>query len=335
MTSTAVTCPHCGAPLASDALICPRCGKLVHEQELNKLATSAQAMEATDLRAAADLWTQCLALLPSGSPIYVALSQRAAALSQGQAPPPFAPQQARTPRAPDPLSIALFKTFGSMLLSIVVYMAVFKIGWAFATGFFLLILVHEMGHVLALRYYHYSASPPIFLPFIGAVINLRQPPRNAWEEAVIGIGGPVTGSLAAFVCYGLWLRYPDNHLLLSLAYFGFILNFFNMIPVPPLDGGRVTAAVSPWAWVAGLATIVFWFVYELIATHQPSIIMILILIFAFPRLRQTFRNRAIRKNPYYAIGRRANWTMGILYLALTVVLAIFYYKTSRYLPPLL
>jgi Zn-dependent protease len=305
----------------------------VHEQELNNLANQAQAMEATDPQAAAQLWGQCLKLLPVDSPPYVAVAQRMDAVSRGEPPPPIPAQQARTPRPPDPLSVALFKTIGSMILSIVIYTWYLHAGWQVASGFVLLILVHEMGHVAALRYYGYSASPPIFIPFVGAIINLRQSPRNAWEEAVIGIGGPVTGTIAAFVCYGIWLKHPGSELWLVLSYFGFLLNFFNMIPIPPLDGGRVTAAVSPWAWIAGLGTIVLWFVYQFIVYQRLSWIMILIIFFAFPRIRQTLQSRALRNTPYYAIGRRANWTMGIIYLALTILLAIFYFNTQRYMQP--
>jgi hypothetical protein len=75
----------------------------------------------------------------------------------------------------------------------------------FAVGFVVLMLVHELGHSIAMRYFRLSASPPIFIPFLGAVINLRQTPRNALEEAIVGIGGPVTGTIAAGVTYLLYL----------------------------------------------------------------------------------------------------------------------------------
>jgi Zn-dependent protease len=334
MTQSAALCSRCGTPLAQGALYCPQCGTLVYERELKDLAARAQATEATDPRAAADLWRQCLPLLPPNSQPYVDLSQRIATLSSGGAPVSFQVGGQNPPRPPvksDPLSVALFKTIGSMVISIAIYASVWQMDWQLASGFVLLILVHEMGHVAALRYYGYSASPPIFIPFVGAIINLRQPPRNAWEEAIIGIGGPVTGAIAAFACYAMWIKHPESELWLILSYFGFLLNFFNMIPIPPLDGGRVTAAVSPWAWIAGLGTIGLWFIYQFIVYQRLSWIMILIIIFAFPRIRQTLQSRALRNTPYYAIGRRANWTMGIAYLALTILLAVFYFKTQHYM----
>src|SRR5205085_372286 len=101
-----------------------------------------------------------------------------------------------------------------------------------------LILVHELGHVAAMRHYGLSASPPIFIPFMGALINLRQPPQDAKVEAVVGIGGPIAGTVGALACYALYLGLPDGSarmLTHQLAFVGFALNLFNLLPVPPLD----------------------------------------------------------------------------------------------------
>jgi hypothetical protein len=77
-------------------------------------------------------------------------------------------------RQPDPWPLAVTKTAVSMLISIVVYSMLF--GLMFSTGFVALILIHELGHVFAMKYYRLRASPPIFIPFLGAVINLRDRP---------------------------------------------------------------------------------------------------------------------------------------------------------------
>ena len=190
----------------------------------------------------------------------------------------------------------------------------------------LLILIHEMGHVIALRYYGYSASPPIFIPFMGALINLRQPPRNAWEEAVIGIGGPVLGTIGSLACFGVWWFFPESTVALKVAVFGFMLNFFNMLPIPPLDGGRVTAAISPWAWILGLAAMGYWLVADYVNYGRVNFIIALIIFFAFPRIRDTLQNKSIRNHPYYQIGRGASWTMGLAYLSLSAVLAVYYFQ---------
>src|SRR6185369_10020007 len=123
-----------------------------------------------------------------------------------------------------------------------------------------------------------SASPPIFIPFLGAVINLRQSPRNALEEAIVGIGGPVLGTLGAGVTYLLYLK-TGSYLMFRLAEFGFMLNLFNMLPVPPLDGGRVTAAVSPWIWITGLLAVVAIGIGDYYRHGQIDYMMVLILLF--------------------------------------------------------
>ena len=221
----------------------------------------------------------------------------------------------------DPWHVALLKTGGSMALSIYLYAQIWN--WQFATGFVLLILVHELGHSLAMRYYGLSASPPIFIPFLGALINLRQPPRNALEEAVVGIGGPVTGTIGAAVSYAIYLN-THEPLFLLLAYFGFLLNLFNMLPVPPLDGGRVTAAVSPWIWMPGLAAVLAWMAYDYFTTGRVSFILLLLLLFAWPRIRSIL-SAHVRGGPYYNIGKPAQWGMGAAYILLGGILAVMFF----------
>ncbi|HYO11136.1 MAG TPA: site-2 protease family protein [Tepidisphaeraceae bacterium] len=235
------------------------------------------------------------------------------------------------PRPPDAWPVAVAKTVGSMLLSIVVYAWLFShpgdanFGAKFAVGFVLLILVHELGHSFAMRYYGLSASPPIFIPFLGAVINLRQMPRNALEEAVVGIAGPVTGTLAAAATYALYLR-TGSILFLRLAEFGFFLNLLNLLPVPPLDGGRVTAAVSPKIWMLGIVGAVAWLVWDFVRYQQFNPILVLLLLFAWPRIRQTLLMRAAG-GAYYRIGRPAKIVMGAAYLLLGLSLAAMYFVT--------
>jgi Zn-dependent protease len=325
MNDPVTQCPRCAAPLPYGARVCPNCNMLVYAAQLNQLAAEAIAYEPTEPSVAVAIWRQCLDLLPPDSQQHADIAARINALAAGFAPPALPNGEAPVQQGDDPLPLALFKTIGSMALSIALYMWLFQWDWRLAVGFVLLILIHEMGHVMALRHYGYSASPPIFIPFMGALINLRQPPRNAWEEAVIGIGGPIAGTVGALACYAVWRVYPDNDTALTLAVFGFMLNFFNMLPVPPLDGGRITAAVSPWAWIAGLIAIVTWMVRDWLVTGRLSFIMILVLFVALPRIRDTLRSRELRNHPYYQIGRQASWLMGVMYISLTAVLAVFYF----------
>src|SRR5947199_8032375 len=92
----------------------------------------------------------------------------------------------------------LLKSGGTMLLMIWVYTQIW--GWQFALGFVLLLLVHESGHLLVAKKFGLKVGAPVFIPFMGAFIALKEAPRNAWIEACVGIGGPMLGSLGALVC---------------------------------------------------------------------------------------------------------------------------------------
>src|SRR5438270_8877503 len=121
----------------------------------------------------------------------------------------------------------LLKTGGTMLITIGFYAAVW--GWKWAVGFVLLIFVHECGHLIMARKFGLKVSAPMFIPFMGAFIALRELPRNAWMEACVGIGGPMFGSLGALICHiaGVYFELP---LLIALGYSAYFLNLFNLVP---------------------------------------------------------------------------------------------------------
>ncbi|HEX8523857.1 MAG TPA: site-2 protease family protein [Tepidisphaeraceae bacterium] len=326
-TVTTFPCPQCGNLLYAGMLVCSNCHGLVYVQRLNRLAADAMGAEQSNPAAAARIWRECLPLLPPDSQQYHQVQQRIGLLMSGFGPAQTmnAPQSVVRPN--DPWPKALAKTLGSMVVSIIVYSFFFGpdmvTGLLFASGFVLLILVHEMGHVFAMRFYGLRASPPIFIPFLGALINLRERPRNALEEAVVGIGGPFLGTVGSMLCY-LWYLKSGHLILLPLAYFGFLLNFFNMLPVPPLDGGRITAAVTPWIWVPGLLILVAMVIWDWFLHHRLNFILILVLLYAWPRVRQTLIGRD-RENPYYQIGLPAAWAMGTAYAGLSLLLAAMYF----------
>jgi Zn-dependent protease len=148
-------------------------------------------------------------------------------------------------------------SFGSLILSIWAWSQIF--GLWFAAGFVLLIFVHEMGHVIAIRAYGLKASVPIFIPFIGAFVALKEMPPNSKAAAVIALAGPAVGTAGAMACYFIGLR-TGSSFWYALASTAFFINLFNLIPIYPLDGGRVLAAlrsaVAPMThsdrWLLGL-----------------------------------------------------------------------------------
>jgi Zn-dependent protease len=204
-------------------------------------------------------------------------------------------------------------TAGTMLASIWFYSLLF--GWKLAVGFVICIFVHEMGHVFVAWTQGIPVSAPIFIPGMGALILQKRSGGSAWRNALIGIGGPLFGGLASAACYGFYLA-TDNKLFLALAFIGFLMNLFNMIPMYPLDGGWITGAVSPYIWIAGLAMLLAMAVTGRL--HNPFIYLLIIM--SLPRLVDVFKRRTMdapgqRTTPAQKVA------MGIAYVGLCAFLA--------------
>jgi Zn-dependent protease len=171
---------------------------------------------------------------------------------------------------------------GTMLISVVIYGKLY--GWKYGVGFVLLLLVHEMGHYVAARQRQLSVGLPTFIPFVGAWINLKNQGLSSETQAFVGMAGPLLGSTGAFVVYLVALEYQLPWLL-AIAYAGFILNLFNLIPIVPLDGGHIVAVISPKIWLIGLPMLVGLYIW------QPSPLLIVIGILAIPKAWAAFTNR--------------------------------------------
>ena len=204
---------------------------------------------------------------------------------------------------------------GSMIISVAIYAMIF--GWWYAVGFVCLLLIHEMGHYIAARQRGLNVGLPTFIPFVGAWIELKELPHDAETEAYIGLGGPLAGTVAAVLCYFLARNYNSN-LLLAVAYSGFFLNLFNMIPMSPFDGGRITAVLTPRIWFAGVPVLLALFYY------RPSPILILVGILAAPQLWRAWKYdaNAPENVAYYGISPQTRITYSAYYLLLLGFLAV-------------
>lgn len=212
--------------------------------------------------------------------------------------------------------LKLLTTSGSMLVSVAAYSLVF--GWPFAVGFVLLLLVHEMGHVIQLRREGIEASAPMFIPFLGAVVAAKSLGDDAAAEARVGLAGPVLGSLGAALLIPVWLATGDDFWR-ALAFTGFFLNLFNLLPVVPLDGGRAMAAMAPWMWFAGLAAMVA------LAIAFPNPIILLILVFAALSTWQRWKARRAggdQAEAYYRVAPAHRAAVAAVYLGLIVALVV-------------
>jgi len=140
-------------------------------------------------------------------------------------------------------------TIWSMALMVGAYALIYP--WSFAIGVVVMIFIHEMGHVIAAKRKGIPVSAPAFIPFLGALITMKKQPVDAATEAYLAFGGPLIGTLGALAAFflGVGLESP---VLLSIAQIGFFLNLINLIPIHPLDGGRIVTAISRWLWVIGL-----------------------------------------------------------------------------------
>jgi Zn-dependent protease len=213
----------------------------------------------------------------------------------------------------------LATTTGTMLVSLAVYASLW--GWRFAAGFIVLLFLHELGHYIAARQRHLDVGAPTFIPFVGAWINLKEQPMNVETEAYIAMAGPFAGTLASFLVF-FWARETDSSLLLAVSYTGFFLNLFNLLPVSPLDGGRITAILSPRIWLLGAPLMLALFLYK------PSPILILVAIIAFPKLAAAWRyDPSAPKNlAYYGVPFAIKVGYGAAYLGLAALLAIMTYE---------
>jgi Zn-dependent protease len=204
---------------------------------------------------------------------------------------------------------------GSMLVTIWVYTTIY--GLPFAAGFVGLILVHELGHYAAARQRGLDVGLPMFIPFLGAWITLKDRPIDAETEAYVAYAGPFIGTLGAFAVYFL-ARAQESDLLMALAYAGFMINLFNLIPLSPLDGGRITQILSPRIWFVGVPLLVALFFYF------PSPLLILIAILAAPSLLAAWRYdpNSPEARAYRDVPTATRMEHTIMYLGLAAVLAL-------------
>lgn len=224
------------------------------------------------------------------------------------------------------LKLPAFATLASALVSVGAWALLYGSWWA-GLAIVAMIFLHEMGHVLEIRRQGMQASAPIFVPFLGAAIFQRSHPTDALRQAQIGIAGPVAGTIAATIA---WLVFIDTHnpILLFAAWFGFLINLFNMLPVWQLDGAWVLAPVSPWFQVAGIAAIVVGVFF----LHVLSVIAIIIGLLAIGTARAAFRNA---KNPYYtSVPSAARWALGLSWLGLVVYLGFMTFQAEGLLTSL-
>ena len=218
--------------------------------------------------------------------------------------------------------VKLLATAGTMLVSLAAYAWLW--GWQFAAGFIALLFVHEMGHAIALRREGIKASAPMFIPFLGAVISARSLGDDAVAEARVGLAGPILGSVGAAACIIVW-QATGSDLWRALAFTGFFLNLFNLLPVVPLDGGRAMAAMAPWMWFLGFAAMI-----PLVFIFPNPLILIIIVFAGLETSRRWKQRRAggAQQDAYYRVKPLDRVLVAAVYLSLVALLVVGMHATS-------
>ena len=210
----------------------------------------------------------------------------------------------------------IFITAGTALVSVAAYSLFW--GWTFAAGFVVLIFVHEMGHVIQLRREGIKASAPMFIPFMGALITSRSLGDNALAEARVGLAGPILGSLGA-AAVAVVGKLSGSEMLIALAYVGFLINLFNLLPVVPLDGGRAMAAMAPWMWFLGFGALLV-----LLFVLPPNPVLLIIVLFGGFELYRRWQLRksgSLAQAAYYRVAPHHRLLVGAVYIGLAAALA--------------
>jgi Zn-dependent protease len=215
------------------------------------------------------------------------------------------------------------KTILTLGLSLLLYAQIW--GPQFAIGLVVMILIHEMGHVVEIRRQGMQASAPLFIPFFGAAIFQRQHPTDALKQAQIGIAGPLAGTVAATAAFALFAATRWNFLLLW-AGIGFFINLFNLIPVGMLDGGWIMAAVSKWFQVVGVVALLAVVVVYGVPWYWLILFALILGPGMWAAIRERFRND---QSPYYqSVPVPARLAMGAAWLFLAAYLGFALLQTA-------
>jgi len=198
----------------------------------------------------------------------------------------------------------LAMTGGSMVVTIAAY--AMNMGFRFALGFVLLTVIHELGHALVIRAKGLRASAMVFIPFVGGAVTLKDQPTTVFDDAQIGLAGPIAGTLASFASLFIF-EWTGQRLYLAIAFAGFILNLFNLLPIGPLDGGRISTAISRWMWLFGGLILV----YVMITWRSPLLILVLLL-----GLFQMYKSIREPNPKFYSITAGQRGIIAIVYFGL-------------------
>ena len=198
----------------------------------------------------------------------------------------------------------------SMALTIAAYAT--KAPLPLVVGFTIIVLIHEIGHAVVIRAKGLRAGMMVFIPFVGGAVTLKDQPRSAFDDAQIGLAGPIAGTFASLVVLQIY-KWTDAPLYLAIATAGFAVNLLNLLPIGMLDGGRISAAVTKWMWVFGGGALI----YKVVKQPNPLMLVILLLV-AFQVYASIQREKDDRS--FYDVTMSQRLAIAITYFFLVVFL---------------
>lgn len=248
-------CPACSHWLPDGTLACPDCQALVYSQYLGQVASQAQQLEQQQKwPEARDRWRSALTWLPTETAQAETLRNHIAQIeTRLQAADdqkarwtkklgPFAPVALFLLKAKSALFLLFkLKFLLSMFAFFGIYWAIY--GWRFALGFTFALLIHEMGHYVAVKRRGLEADLPFFMPGMGAYVRWYGAGVSREDLAAISLAGPMFGLTIGLVYFAVWMLFHAP-VFVVLAYFTVWVNFINLFPMFGLDGAQATYALS-------------------------------------------------------------------------------------------
>jgi Zn-dependent protease len=221
-------------------------------------------------------------------------------------------------------SLAFLLKFGvagaSAFVSVIAYSFLF--GWPFAIGLVAQLFIHEMGHALVMKIKGIPVKGLVFIPLFGAAVIMRQMPRNARDEAEVGIAGPIAGAIAASACLFLAHQPEALGIWAPLAYFGFFINLFNLVPIVPFDGGRVLAAIDRRIWVLGFLGLLAFGIWQWVHGQFSPWLLLFVVLAATQLFARNKGTNTPEGKAYYDVPLATRISLGVLYFGLAAVLVL-------------
>ncbi|MEI7595904.1 MAG: site-2 protease family protein [Bacteroidota bacterium] len=159
------------------------------------------------------------------------------------------------------------------------------------------LFIHELGHYLAMRIYNYKDLGMFFIPLLGAFVTGEEDKVSQKQRTIILLAGPLPGIIIGIALFFIGLNL-NNPLLLKASNIFIFLNLFNLLPMMPLDGGKVikTMFFDSNEIINTVFVVLSIILLSLLAFFQKSYIFLLIPVFLAMQLNTQMQIEKTRKS---------------------------------------